>query len=212
VPRGKALGAAWYLPEERSITTKEQLLDEMCSALGGRAAEELVFSQVSSGAQNDLEKVTKQAYAMVSYFGMSEKVGHVSFYDSTGQTDYSFTKPYSEKTSELIDAEVKAVVEEQYQRAIDILKENMEGLTELAETLLEKEVIFSDDLERIFGKRKGDKESPESVKIEQKQDEDTIAELKEETIPEAKDDKLAETNEDTVIETQEDIKTETQEN
>lgn len=212
IPRGRALGAAWYLPEERQLTTKEQLLDEMASTLGGRAAEELVFGEVSTGALNDLERVTKQAIAMVSFFGMSDKIGNLSYYDSSGQSDFGFTKPYSEKTSELIDAEVKAVVEEQYQRAIDILKENMEGLTELAETLLEKEVIFSDDLERIFGKRKGDKESPESVKIEQKQDEDTIAELKEETIPEAKDDKLAETNEDTVIETQEDIKTETQEN
>lgn len=212
IPRGRALGAAWYLPEERQLTTKEQLLDEMASTLGGRAAEELVFGEVSTGALNDLERVTKQAIAMVSFFGMSDKIGNLSYYDSSGQSDFGFTKPYSEKTSELIDAEVKAVVEEQYQRAIDILKENMEGLTELAETLLEKEVIFSDDLERIFGKRKGDKESPESVKIEQKQDEDTIAELKEETIPEAKDDKLAETNEDTIIETQEDIKTETQEN
>lgn len=212
IPRGRALGAAWYLPEERQLTTKEQLLDEMASTLGGRAAEELVFGEVSTGALNDLERVTKQAIAMVSFFGMSDKIGNLSYYDSSGQSDFGFTKPYSEKTSELIDAEVKAVVEEQYQRAIDVLKENMEGLTELAETLLEKEVIFSDDLERIFGKRKGDKESPESVKIEQKQDEDTIAELKEETIPEAKDDKLAETNEDTVIETQEDIKTETQEN
>lgn len=212
IPRGRALGAAWYLPEERQLTTKEQLLDEMASTLGGRAAEELVFGEVSTGALNDLERVTKQAIAMVSFFGMSDKIGNLSYYDSSGQSDFGFTKPYSEKTSELIDAEVKAVVEEQYQRAIDILKENMKGLTELAETLLEKEVIFSDDLERIFGKRKGDKESPESVKIEQKQDEDTIAELKEETIPEAKDDKLAETNEDTVIETQEDIKTETQEN
>ncbi|HQB21548.1 MAG TPA: ATP-dependent zinc metalloprotease FtsH, partial [Bacteroidales bacterium] len=174
IPRGRALGAAWYLPEERQLTTKEQLLDEMASTLGGRAAEELVFGEVSTGALNDLERVTKQAIAMVSFFGMSDKIGNLSYYDSSGQSDFGFTKPYSEKTSELIDAEVKAVVEEQYQRAIDILKENMEGLTELAETLLEKEVIFSDDLERIFGKRKGDKESPESVKIEQKQDEDTI--------------------------------------
>lgn len=153
VPRGKALGAAWYLPEERSITTKDQLLDEMCSALGGRAAEELIFERVSSGAQNDLEKVTKQAYAMVSYFGMSEKVGNVSFYDSTGQTDYSFTKPYSEKTAELIDEEVKKIIDEQYQRAKKILKENAEGHQKLARLLLEREVIFSEDLEHIFGKR-----------------------------------------------------------
>ncbi len=153
VPRGKALGAAWYLPEERSITTKEQLLDEMCSALGGRAAEELIFERVSSGAQNDLEKVTKQAYAMVSYFGMSEKVGNVSYYDSTGQSDYSFTKPYSEKTAELIDAEVKKIIDGQFIRAKKVLSENSEGHKKLAELLLKREVIFSEDLERIFGKR-----------------------------------------------------------
>lgn len=156
VPRGKALGAAWYLPEERSITTKEQLLDEMCSALGGRAAEQLVFNKISSGAQNDLEKVTKQAYAMVSIFGMSEKVGNVSFYDSTGQSDYSFTKPYSEKTAELIDEEVKKIIDEQYERALNILKKNAEGHALLANRLLEREVIFSEDLEEIFGKRPWD--------------------------------------------------------
>jgi len=206
IPRGRALGAAWYLPEERQLTTKEQLLDEMASTLGGRAAEELVFGEVSTGALNDLERVTKQAIAMVSFFGMSDKIGNLSYYDSSGQSDFGFTKPYSEKTSELIDAEVKAVVEEQYQRAIDILKENMEGLTELAETLLEKEVIFSDDLERIFGKRKGDKESPESVKIEQKQDEDTIEELKEGNTIEAKEETIIEQTDE-----KEDTKTETQE-
>ena len=157
VPRGKALGAAWYLPEERSITTKEQLLDEMCSALGGRAAEELTFGRISSGAQNDLEKITKQAYAMVSIFGMSEKVGNVSFYDSTGQSDYTFTKPYSEKTAELIDEEVKIIIDEQYQRALKVLKENSEGHSKLANLLLEREVIFSEDLEKIFGKRPWDK-------------------------------------------------------
>ena len=153
VPRGKALGAAWYLPEERSITTKAQLLDEMCSALGGRAAEELVFKQVSSGAQNDLEKVTKQAYAMVSIFGMSDRVGTVSFYDSTGQTDYTFSKPYSEKTAELIDEEVKLLIDSQYERAKQTLQEHAEGHHKLAELLLEREVIFSEDLEAIFGKR-----------------------------------------------------------
>jgi cell division protease FtsH len=161
VPRGKALGAAWYLPEERSITTKEQLLDEMCSALGGRAAEQITFNSISSGAQNDLEKVTKQAYAMVSIFGMSDKVGNVSYYDSTGQSEYSFSKPYSEKTAELIDAESKAMIEEQYQRALTILLENKEGHRQLAERLLEKEVIFTEDLEHIFGKRKWEK--PELV-------------------------------------------------
>ncbi len=157
IPRGRALGAAWYLPEERQITTREQLLDEMAYALGGRASEELVFGKISTGALSDLEKITKQAYAMVSFFGMSEKVGNISFYDSSGQSDFGFTKPYSEKTAELIDHEVKLIIEESYQRAKDVLRANMKGLTELAELLLEKEVIFSEDLERIFGKRKGDK-------------------------------------------------------
>lgn len=153
VPRGKALGAAWYLPEERSITTREQLLDEMCSTLGGRAAEEIIFGRVSSGAQNDLERVTKQAYAMVSIFGMSEKIGTVSFYDSTGQSDYAFTKPYSEKTAQLIDEEAKKIIDQEYIRALKILRENREGHQKLAEFLLEREVIFSEDLEHIFGKR-----------------------------------------------------------
>ncbi|HBL75655.1 MAG: cell division protein FtsH [Bacteroidetes bacterium GWF2_42_66] len=157
VPRGKALGAAWYLPEERSITTKEQLLDEMCSALGGRAAEQLEFGDLSSGAQNDLEKITKQAYAMVSIFGMSEKVGNVSYYDSSGQSDFSFSKPYSEKTAELIDEEAKKIIEDQYQRALNILKENASGHSKLSDRLLEKEVIFGEDLESIFGKRKWEK-------------------------------------------------------
>lgn len=157
IPRGRALGAAWYLPEERQITTREQLLDEMAYALGGRAAEQLVFGKISTGALSDLEKITKQAYAMVSYFGMSEKVGNISFYDSSGQSDFGFTKPYSEKTAELIDREVKEIIEESYKRAQSVLKEHMKGLTELAELLLEKEVIFSEDLERIFGKRKGER-------------------------------------------------------
>jgi len=156
IPRGRALGAAWYLPEERQITTREQLLDEMAYALGGRASEELIFGKISTGALSDLEKITKQAYAMVSFFGMSEKVGNISFYDSSGQADYGFTKPYSEKTAELIDNEVKQIIEESYLRAKEVLKVNMKGLTELAELLLEKEVIFSEDLERIFGKRKGE--------------------------------------------------------
>jgi cell division protease FtsH len=156
IPRGRALGAAWYLPEERQITTREQLLDEMAYALGGRASEELVFGKVSTGALSDLEKITKQAYAMVSFFGMSDKVGNVSFYDSSGQTDFGFTKPYSEKTAELIDHEVKKIIEESYERAKEVLKAHIDGLTVLAELLLEKEVIFSEDLEKIFGKRKAD--------------------------------------------------------
>jgi len=154
IPRGRALGAAWYLPEERQITTTEQMMDEMCSALGGRASEEINFEKISTGALNDLERVTKQAYAMVSFFGMSKKVGNISFYDSNGQSEYSFNKPYSEKTAELIDDEVNQIVEKQYNRAKKILRENLDGLTKLAEQLLEKEVIFSEDLEKIFGKSK----------------------------------------------------------
>jgi AFG3 family protein len=154
IPRGKALGAAWYLPEERQITTKEQLLDEMCSALAGRASEELNFGKMSTGALNDLERVTKQAYAMVSYFGLSRAIGNRSFYDSTGQSEYSFTKPYSEKTAELIDEEVSSIIETEYARALKVLRDNKTGLTKLAEQLLEKEVIFSEDLEVIFGERK----------------------------------------------------------
>lgn len=166
VPRGKALGAAWYLPEERSITTKEQMLDEMCSTLGGRAAEEITFGKVSTGAQNDLEKVTKQAIAMVSIFGMSDKVGNVSYYDSSGQSDYSFSKPYSEKTAELIDQEVKTLIENSYERAKQVLRNNEEGHNKLAELLLEREVIFSEDLEEIFGKRNfGKEQEAEEKKI-----------------------------------------------
>jgi AFG3 family protein len=156
IPRGRALGAAWYLPEERQLTTREQIMDEMAYALGGRASEELIFGKISTGALSDLEKITKQAYAMVSFFGMSEKVGNISFYDSSGQSDFGFTKPYSEKTAELIDQEVNLIIAESYIRAKEVLKNNMKGLTELAELLLEKEVIFSEDLERIFGKRKAD--------------------------------------------------------
>jgi AFG3 family protein len=156
IPRGRALGAAWYLPEERQLTTREQILDEMAYALGGRAAEKLIFGKISTGALSDLEKITKQAYAMVSFFGMSEKVGNISFYDSSGQGDFGFTKPYSEKTAELIDKEVKEIIEESFDRAVAVLENNLKGLTELAELLLEKEVIFSEDLERIFGRRKAD--------------------------------------------------------
>jgi cell division protease FtsH len=156
IPRGRALGAAWYLPEERQLTTREQIMDEMAYALGGRASEELTFKKISTGALNDLEKVTKQAYAMVAFFGMSDKIGNISFYDSSGQSDYGFTKPYSEKTAELIDEEVNKIVSESYERAKQVLENNVSGLTELAELLLEKEVIFSEDLERIFGKRRAD--------------------------------------------------------
>ncbi len=161
IPRGRALGAAWYQPEERQITTKEQLFEEMCATLGGRAAEELVFGKISTGALNDLERVTKQAYAMVSYYGMGSQLGNMSFYDSTGQTEYAFTKPYSEKTSEAIDQEAMNLVDKAYEHAKEILVINKEGLTHLAELLLEKEVIFTEDLERIFGKRPFKKEGDE---------------------------------------------------
>jgi AFG3 family protein len=156
VPRGKALGAAWYLPEERSITTYEQLFHEMTTLLGGRAAEDLIFGKVSTGALNDLERVTRQAYAMVVYFGLNSKIGNLSFYDSTGQNEYSFTKPYSEKTAETIDAEISKLVEEAYNNALKILGENKSKLRELASRLLSREVIFREDLEEIFGKRPWD--------------------------------------------------------
>ncbi len=154
IPRGRSLGAAWYLPEERQITTTEQLFDEMCSALGGRASEEVTFDKISTGALNDLERVTKQAYAMIAYFGMGKATGNISFYDSSGQSEYSFNKPYSEKTAEVIDKEAKELIDKAYNNAKKILIENKEGLTKLAELLLEREVIFSEDLETIFGPRK----------------------------------------------------------
>jgi AFG3 family protein len=164
IPRGRALGAAWYLPEERQITTTEQMLDEMCATLGGRASEDLTFGKISTGALNDLERVTKQAFAMISYFGMSNKIGNLSYYDSSGQQEYSFNKPYSEKTAQTIDEEVKALIDIQYERAKDILRKNKKGLKQLAEILLEKEVIFSDDLEKIFGKRPWKSHEEEAVK------------------------------------------------
>jgi cell division protease FtsH len=158
VPRGRSLGAAWYLPEERLIVHPEQMLDEMCAALGGRAAEKVIFNKISTGALSDLEKVTKQARAMVTVYGLSDKVGNLTYYDSSGQNEYGFTKPYSEQTAELIDKEISDIIEKQYQRAIKILTENKDKLTELAEVLLEKEVIFKDNLEKIFGKRPHERE------------------------------------------------------
>jgi cell division protease FtsH len=153
VPRGKALGAAWYLPEERQITTFDQMFDEMTATLGGRAAEEIIFGQVSTGALNDLERVTKQAYNMVVFFGLNDKIGNISYYDSTGQQEYSFNKPFSEKTAEVIDEEIGKLVEKAYKRAVEILKTNKDKLEALAGKLLEKEVIFGEDLEVIFGKK-----------------------------------------------------------
>ena len=152
MPRGKALGAAWYLPEERQITTKEQLLDEMCATLGGRVAEELFLGRISTGASNDLERTTKQAHAMVAYFGMSERLPNLNYYDSNGQ-EWSMTKPYSEETAKLIDSEVQRIINEQYDRAKQILTENKEGHNQLAQVLLEREVIYVEDVELIFGKR-----------------------------------------------------------
>ncbi|MBL7982842.1 MAG: ATP-dependent zinc metalloprotease FtsH [Flavobacteriales bacterium] len=153
VPRGRSLGAAWYLPDERHLTTAEQMMDEMCAALGGRAAEDVMYGKVSTGALSDLEKVTKQAYAMVTMYGLNERVGNISYYDSSGQSEYSFGKPYSEHTAQTIDEEVSKLVEGQYQRAKHILSENKDKLTALATQLLEKEVIFKEDLEKIFGDR-----------------------------------------------------------
>ena len=161
VPRGKALGAAWYLPEERQITTKEQLYHEMIATMGGRAAEQVVFGQISTGALSDLEKVTKQAFAMVTYYGLDEEIGNLSYYDSTGQQDYSLTKPYSEKTAETIDKQVSKLVEKAYQEAVNILSSHRDGLSMLANKLIEKEVIFSDDLVSIFGKRPWDVDANE---------------------------------------------------
>lgn len=165
VPRGKALGAAWYLPEERQITTKEQMLDEMCALLGGRAAEELFMGKISSGAMNDLERVTKQAYGMIAYLGMSDKIANLSYYDSSGQ-DYSFQKPYSEKTAELIDSEVKIMIAEQYQRAKDLLSKHVKGHHDLADILMEKEIIYAENLEQIFGKREWVSRSQEILNSE----------------------------------------------
>jgi len=157
VPRGRSLGAAWYLPEERQITTAEQIMDEMCAALGGRAAEEIAFGKVSTGALSDLEKITKQAYASIVYYGLNDKVGNISYYDSSGQSEYSFGKPYSESTAKTIDEEVKKMVDVAYAKTKQILTTNKDKLTLLAEKLLEKEVIFKEDLEEIFGKRPFDK-------------------------------------------------------
>jgi len=153
VPRGNSLGAAWYLPEERSITTTEQLMDEICAALGGRVAEEIAFGKISTGALSDLEKITKQAYAMTTIYGLNEKIGNISFYDSSGQQEYTFGKPYSEKTAQIIDEEVKKLIDIAYARTKDILLRNKAKLETLAKHLLEKEVLFKEDLEKIFGKR-----------------------------------------------------------
>jgi cell division protease FtsH len=153
VPRGQSLGAAWYLPEERLIVRPDQMLDEMCATMGGRAAEKVIFDEISTGALSDLEKVTKQARAMVTIYGLSDQIGNITYYDSSGQNEYGFTKPYSEKTAEMIDKEISRIIEVQYKRAIELLEKNKDKLTLLANELLEKEVIFKDNLQRIFGDR-----------------------------------------------------------
>jgi len=153
VPRGQSLGAAWYLPEERLIVRPDQMLDEMCATMGGRAAEKVIFDEISTGALSDLEKVTKQARAMVTIYGLSDQIGNITYYDSSGQNEYGFTKPYSEKTAEMIDKEISRIIEVQYKRAIELLEKNKDKLTLLANELLDKEVIFKDNLQRIFGDR-----------------------------------------------------------
>ncbi|WP_433829602.1 ATP-dependent zinc metalloprotease FtsH [Flavobacterium anhuiense] len=163
VPRGQSLGAAWYLPEERQIVRTDQMLDEMCATMGGRAAEKVTFDRISTGALSDLEKVTRQARAMVTIYGLNDKIGNVTYYDSTGQSEYNFSKPYSDETAKIIDAEISELIEGQYQRAIQILEENKDKLNQLADILIEKEVIFKDDLENIFGKRTFDKNLEEVV-------------------------------------------------
>ncbi len=182
VPRGQSLGAAWYLPEERLIVRPEQMLDEMCATMGGRAAEKVIFNKISTGALSDLEKVTKQARAMVTIYGLNDKIGNITYYDSSGQSEYGFTKPYSEDTAQKIDEEISKMIEQQYARAIQVLKENKDKLTELAERLLDKEVIFKEDLEKIFGKRPFDKEfdinDQETVATEKLAEEETAKENK----------------------------------
>lgn len=205
VPRGRALGAAWYLPEERQHVTSSHLLDDICATLGGRAAEELIYGEVSTGALNDLENTTKKAYAMIVYYGFSDKLKNLSYYDSSGRSDYAFSKPYSEETSKLIDEEVKVLINEQYERAKSILSENMDGLRQLASILIEKEVIFAEDVERIFGKRpwisraeelnaesEQVKENSEEHDSNENQESKANDELKDESVVEAENDKIEE--------------------
>lgn len=176
VPRGQSLGAAWYLPEERLIVRPEQMKDEMCATLGGRAAEKVIFNKISTGALSDLEKVTKQARAMVTIYGLNDEIGNITYYDSSGQNEYGFSKPYSEQTALTIDREISKLIEEQYKRAVELLSKNKDKLTELAQRLLEKEVIFKDDLEKIFGKRPFEKdlrlEAEEAAEKEEKANRD----------------------------------------
>ena len=183
VPRGQSLGAAWYLPEERMIVRTEQMLDEMCATLGGRAAEKIMFDKISTGALSDLEKVTRQAKAMVTVYGLNEEIGNVTYYDSSGQSDYNFSKPYSEETAQVIDKEISKIIELQYDRACKLVEENKDKLTSLANRLLEKEVIFKENVEEIFGKRPWDKEEE---KKKEKEVEASPAEAPTESTTEAK--------------------------
>ena len=179
VPRGKSLGAAWYLPEERQIVETDQMLDEMCATLGGRAAEKVMFNKISTGALNDLEKVTRQARAIVTIYGLNDKIGNITYYDSSGQSDYTFTKPYSELTAQNIDEEISKIIEKQYNRAIQILKEHKNELIELAEILIEKEVIFEENLKNIFGERPFQKEIPIAINKSKSKKEETKKEITE---------------------------------
>lgn len=179
VPRGKSLGAAWYLPEERQIVETDQMLDEMCATLGGRAAEKVMFNKISTGALNDLEKVTRQARAIVTIYGLNNKIGNITYYDSSGQSDYTFTKPYSELTAQTIDEEISKIIEKQYNRAIKILKEHKKELIELADILVEKEVIFEENLKNIFGERPFQKEEPIAISKSKSKKEETKEEITE---------------------------------
>ena len=191
VPRGQSLGAAWYLPEERMIVRTEQMLDEMCATLGGRAAEKVVFDKISTGALSDLEKVTRQARAMVTVYGLNDEIGNITYYDSTGQSDYGFSKPYSEETARTIDQEISKIVENQYDRALQLVEENKDKLTALADRLLEKEVIFKDDLVNILGERPFKKE-------EEKETETTAeAQVSEENQSESSVESTTENNQET---------------
>jgi len=181
VPRGQSLGAAWYLPEERMIVETEQMLDEMCATLGGRAAEKVIFNRITTGALNDLEKVTKQARAIVTIYGLNKKIGNITYYDSSGQSDYNFTKPYSEETAQIIDKEIHKIIDSQYNRAIEILKEHKDKLTTLADLLLEKEVIFGKDLVKIFGERPFKNEEEEKIELTKNKTKNIKVEKKEET-------------------------------
>jgi len=187
VPRGRSLGAAWYLPEERQITTQEQIFDEMCAAMGGRAAEKVIFGKISTGALSDLEKVTKQARAMVTVYGLNDRIGNITYYDSQENNDFGFQKPYSEKTAEVIDEEISKLVESAYKRAIEILNENKDKLTKLADKLLEDEVIFKEDLETIFGKRPWSKEEKEESDKSEKHPAEAKDEKTDSETPEATD-------------------------